>query len=297
MAKILAVGVATLDWIQVVECYPEPDSELRAQRQMLLRGGNATNTLTVLNQLEHSCSWLGTLADDLFSEFICNDLKKNRIDYSHCPQIKDSVTPTSHILLSQKTASRNIIHYRLLRELLVPDYENIDFSEWQWIHFEGRNIATTLKLMRNLKQQYPDITLSLEIEKPREGIEQLFAYADHCLFSRHYANSLGYDSPEKFLRDTQNSLNSAQELVCAWGERGATAISTKGDCCDIPSLDVKVVDTRAAGDVFNAAYIDARLKNDELLPAVEKACYLAGIKCSQFGVEGLVVAGNAMHSI
>lgn len=293
MAKVLAIGVATLDWIQVVECYPLLDSEVRAQQQMLWRGGNATNTLTVLNQLEHSCSWLGTLADDAFAEFICDDLNRNNINYSHCPRIENSVTPTSHILLSQKTSSRNIVHYRLLRELLAIDCETIDFSVWQWIHFEGRNIPVTLELMRQLKQQYPNITLSLEIEKPREGIEQLFGYADHCLFSRHYANSLGYDSAEKFLRDMQKSLTTAQELVCAWGEQGAAAISIKGNYCEVPSLELKVVDTRAAGDVFNAAYIDARLKGDELFPAVEKACHLAGMKCAQLGIENLKIKSNA----
>lgn len=288
MAKVLAIGVATLDWIQVVECYPELDSEVRAKQQMLWRGGNATNTLAVLNQLEHNCSWLGTLADDDFAKIICDDLKRNKIDYSYCPCVENSVTPTSHILLSQQTASRNIVHYRSLRELLTSDYEKIDFSVWQWIHFEGRNIAVTLELMQHIKQQYPNIILSLEIEKPREGVEKLFEYADHCLFSRHYANSLGYDSAEKFLRDVQNNLSATQELVCAWGEQGATAISIKGNCCVVPSIDIKVVDSRAAGDVFNAAYIDARLKGHELSPAVEKACYLAGMKCAQLGIDDIV---------
>ncbi len=287
MAKVLAIGIATLDWIQVVDNYPDVDSEVRAQQQYLWRGGNATNTLAVLHQLGHACSWLGTLADDAFADLICADLDRNKIDYSLCPRVENSVSPTSHILLSQKTASRNIIHYRSLRELLISDSEEIDFSSWQWIHFEGRNVNVTKKLMQRIKQQHPDVVLSVEIEKPRNDIEQLLEYADHCLFSQHYANSQGYDEAEAFLHDIQKKLNATQDIVCAWGEKGAFALSAKGVLLKSPALDINVLDTRAAGDVFNAAYINARLNGETLLSALEKSCYLAGVKCGQSGIDGL----------
>jgi len=287
MAAVLAVGVATLDWIQLVERYPEPDTEIRAQQQYLWRGGNATNTLAVLNQLGHGCSWLGTLADDSFAEVICADLDKNQIDYSFCPRVNHSVSPTSHILLSQQTSSRNIVHYRSLRELNSTDYAKIDFSQWDWIHFEGRNVEETLALLRHLKSQHPTITLSLEIEKPRNHIEQLFEYSDHCLFSRHYVHSQGYDLAEKFLRDMAAKTNNDQKLICAWGEKGAMLLTNEDKYIEVPAQKIDVIDTRAAGDVFNAAYINACLNGEELLQSVEQACDLAARKCAQLGLDNL----------
>lgn len=287
MARVLAIGVATLDWIQVIQRYPNIDSEIRAESQHIWRGGNASNTLTVLNQLGHDCSWLGTLADDYFSDIICADLEKNNIDYSMSPRIKNSITPTSHILLSSETASRNIVHYRSLRELTADDSSGIDFSKWGWVHFEGRNIVETQLLMYELKKCHPKIILSLEIEKPRQDIEQLFEYADHCLFSRHYANSKGYDSAEMFLRDMQKQIKGKQDLVCAWGDQGAMFLSSKDKYAEVPASKVDVIDTRAAGDVFNAAYIHARLNKNNLRQSVEAACSLAGVKCAQLGIENL----------
>lgn len=287
MAKVLAVGVATLDWIQTVESYPPADSEIRAQQQYIWRGGNATNTLTVLSQLGHQCSWLGTLADDYFADIICKDLQKHRIDYSYCPKIKSAVSPTSHILLSSETASRNIVHYRSLRELLASDYEDMDFSQWDWVHFEGRNIAETLLLMRNLKKHHPGIILSLEIEKPRDNIEQLFQYASHCIFSKHYVYSQGYDSAEKFLQTIRAKLTGKQDLICTWGAAGAMLLSDDGEYQEVAATRVDVIDSRAAGDVFNAAYIDSRLKGETLIKSVENACYLAANKCAQLGIEAL----------
>ena len=283
MARILAVGIATLDWIHVVEDYPQVDTEIRAQQQHLLRGGNATNTLVVLSQLGHQCGWLGTLADDYFADLICRDLNHFNIDYKHCPRIDAAISPSSHILLSTNSASRNIVHYRALRELQADDYKNVDFSPYEWIHFEGRNIPDTLSLMKTLKRQYPTIPLSLEVEKPRENIEQLFAYADHCLFSRHYVRAKGYESAQAFLQENQVEAS----MVCAWGQQGAFALSDTGKLLHADGLAVNSIDTRAAGDVFNAAYIHACLQGMAMPERLEKACYLAGMACTRFGLDNI----------
>jgi len=284
MTRVLGVGVATLDWIQVVEQYPDVDSELRAEQQYLWRGGNASNTLVVLSQLGEKCSWLGTLADDSFADLICADLEKYHIDYSLCPRITHSTSPASHILLSHESASRNIVHYRDLRELLEEDSRAIDFSKWEWVHFEGRNIDVTLKVMQQLKQQYPNVTVSLEIEKPRDGIEQLYDCADHLLFAKHFVESQGFKTAEPFLSQLQNQLRHSPELICAWGAQGAFALSGGGVYSEVPAVDIQVVDTRAAGDVFNAGYIHACLQGSDTLSSVEQACQLAGRQCGRLGL-------------
>ena len=60
--QVLGVGVATLDVIDSLEIFPREDSEQRALDRYQRRGGNAANTLAVLSQLGHDCSWAGTLA-------------------------------------------------------------------------------------------------------------------------------------------------------------------------------------------------------------------------------------------
>lgn len=287
MTTVLAIGVATLDWVQVVEKYPVVDSELRAQQQYLWRGGNATNTLVVLSQLGRQCSWLGTLADDSFADIICADLDYHHIDYSLCPRITNATSPTSHILLSRESASRNIIHFRNLREINEQDSKGIDFSQWDWIHFEGRNIATTLNLMRHIKKQHPSVTVSLEIEKPRDGIEQLYEYADSILFSRYFVESQKFHTVESFFRQLHAKLNHACDLICSWGAQGAMAFTATGVYLEVAAQGIEVVDTRAAGDVFNAGYIDARLQAEDVAKSLEYACRLATMKCGQLGIDSI----------
>ena len=65
-------------------------------------------------------------------------------------------------------------------------------------------------------------------------------------------------------------------------------LSRKGEYVEVPASKVDAIDTRAAGDVFNAAYIHARLNKKSLLKSVEEACYLAGVKCAKLGIENIL---------
>lgn len=287
MARILASGVATIDLVQLVDEYPVEDDELRAVNQYLWRGGNATNTLAVLSQLGHHCSWLGTLADDDLASIVRADLDQHDIDVSRCPILVNSTTPTSHITLARSVGSRTIVHYRDLAELSEEDCVKSDLSGFDWLHVEGRNIAVTEIFLQHVRQQYPRFSVSLEIEKPRDGIESLIPFSNDVLFSKHYAGALGYGSAESLLShyadDQQDRMH-----VCAWGDEGAWCRTADGELLHSPAIDVKhVLDTRAAGDVFNAAWINARLKGQEPAECLKQACALAGQKCAQAGINNL----------
>src|SRR3569832_2418368 len=80
MARILGIGIATLDIINHVEGYPAEDSEVRALAQRISRGGNCTNTLVVLSQLGHRCGWGGVLAEESDAARITADLDSYHID-------------------------------------------------------------------------------------------------------------------------------------------------------------------------------------------------------------------------
>lgn len=288
MARILACGIATLDLVHVVEDYPVEDSEQRATQQFLWRGGNATNSLVVLSQLGHACHWLGTLAGDAAADAVRADLQQQHIDFSRCPVIDTATTPTSHILLASHKATRTIVHYRDLRELSHADMEGVTLDAFDWLHVEGRNVEVTRTFLQRLRQAGDRCPISLEVEKPRDDITSLFAYVDHILFGRRYAQSLGFTNAAALLASVSGRLQDTQ-LVCAWGEQGAYYLADGGECRQVPAPPVtQLVDTRAAGDVFNAGYIDACLRGLDSEASIAAACQLAADKCAQFGLQGLV---------
>ena len=286
MAHILVIGIATIDIINSVNAYPQEDSEIRASAQNIRRGGNAANSAVILSQLGHLCSWAGTLSDDKDGEFITRELQRYGIDTRNCCHIHAGITPTSYITHNRSNGSRTIIHHRDLPEFSFDNFRKIDLSHHDWLHLEGRHCQETAQMIHLARQQQPQLPVSIEIEKQRPDIEALFELGDLLLFSRSYAQDCGYLNGEDFLHAMRRQAGKA-DLVCAWGEKGAWALTRDNDTNAFfsPAFPPpQLINTLAAGDTFNAAIIDARCKGQSLTQALTAACHLAGQKC---GFEGL----------
>jgi ketohexokinase len=283
MATILAIGIATIDIINHVSQFPAEDDEVRAVSQQISRGGNATNTLTVLSQLGHHCHWSGVLIDEPDSLVVRQDLERYKIDYSSCLRLNTGKMPTSYITLNEANASRTIVHHRDCPELPFAHFKHLDITAFDWVHFEGRNIEELEKMLHWLRQHHPAIPCSLEVEKPRQGIEALFHLVDVLMFSRPYAKAKGYEQAIDLLQaQTAPGL-----MSCTWGEQGAWLRSGDELSHSPAFVPEKVVDTLGAGDTFNAGLISALVEGESPKQALYSACQLAGQKCGQWGFENL----------
>lgn len=286
MARILAVGTATLDYIFTLAHYPDEDAELRAKGLRVSPGGNAANTLVVLSQLDHACAFGGVLADGQEAAPVLERLVRHRINLTACRSVRGR-PPTSCVLLSVEGGSRTIVHYRDLPEYNNDDFRRIDLTPFDWVHFEARDGPETVRMAHRLRESHPDLPCSVEVEKPRPGIEAAFSDASVLIFSHAYAVHCGFDTPHPFLWDMRERAPQA-DLILPWGKEGAYGLDPRGAIHHSPaSPPIEVKDTLGAGDTFNAGLIDAYLKGRGLAEALSRACRLAGKKCGQTGLEGL----------
>jgi len=285
MAKILGVGIATLDIINTVASYPDEDSEVRAENQVIKRGGNATNTLVILSQLGHQCYWAGTLANETDADRIIDDLDKYRINHQYAKTYSTGKVPTSYILLNESNGSRSIVHYRDLPELSCKDFNEIPLEGFDWIHFEGRNTDQTLLMLQQVKESIPHTTCSLEIEKQRDNIEQLYPYADVLIFSKTFCQQSPYKSADSFLNQMHLTYPD-KTLILAWGDLGSYALSAETGFIHSPAIKPdSVTDTLGAGDTFNAGLINALFNKKILQDALHDANKLASLKITKNGLD------------
>ena len=285
--RILGVGVAALDIVNTVEGYPAEDSEVRALDQRISRGGNATNTLVVLEQLGHECAWAGTVADDCDSQYIRSDLKRHGIAMDHAVACRGGRTPTSYISLNRQNGSRTIVHFRDLPEYSFEDFLQVDLAAFDWVHFEGRNVPC-LKPMMQRVDAMGDTRCSLEIEKARDGIEALFPMASLLLFSRDYALRQGFENGGSLLSAIRDSGGVNAVMTCTWGAEGAWGLGGSEPPLQTRAPKVpEVRDTLGAGDTFNAGVIHGMLSNIGFPAMLDIACRFAARKVGQVGFEGL----------
>ena len=288
MARVLGIGNATLDIIHQVDRYPRENEEIRCNARVQRFGGNTANTLVVLAQLGPECGWAGTLVADAVGRQLADYLVHQGIDISTAEWFETGSMPVSSVILSQQSGSRTITHFRDLAEFPVAAFKAIDLHSYDWLHFEGRNVAGVKQMLEQVRRRAPALRCSLEVEKPREGMESLFSLVDVLLFSRQYAFSREFADPLALLRAVHPSCPDA-DLFCAWGEEGAVALDSAGNeyrqAAVSPS---RVVDTLGAGDTFNAGVINGYLEGRAVGEILAAACLLAGNKCGQDGLENLV---------
>ncbi|MBE9562089.1 MAG: ketohexokinase, partial [Proteobacteria bacterium] len=195
-----------------------------------------------------------------------------------------------YITLNLHNGSRTIVHHRDLPEFSFTDFQTIKLNDFDWIHIEGRNVIEIAKMLIKIRQTCPNIPISLEVEKSRPNIENLFPQVDFLLFSKIFAQC-HINNAASFLQNIREL--SAANLVCAWGVDGGYALDTTGNILHSSAYPPsQIIDTLGAGDTFNAGIINSLCKQHDLATALTSACKLAGKKCGQFGFKGLGMYTN-----
>lgn len=288
MKKILGVGIAALDIINTVDHYPQEDEEMRSLSQRIVTGGNVTNTLTVLAQAGYVCDFSGVLADDNEGIRIARMMQAQGIDVAKAALVEGGVSPVSYITLNEQSGSRTIVHHRDLPELSAHHFlGEIRPSDYDWLHFEGRNIAETQRMMAACMPDRHKI--SVELEKPREEDEQaLIAYANTVMFSQPYMMAMNEHNPKRFLLKMQSQFPGVN-MTCTVGAQGAYALDQAGHMYCVSPDQATAVDTIGAGDTFNAGLIGGLCQGEGLAETLHHATLLAARKVAQEGLLRLFV--------
>lgn len=273
--KILLVGNCIQDHVFTLPRFPPEDDEMRAQHRSLVLGGNACNSAQVLQQLGHEVHLMCSLAQDAAADWIRQQLVKARIAIDLCQTFTSGSTPVSSIWLNQQNGSRTIVHHRDLPELTLQHLQQINPADFDWIHFEGRNIETLSKFLPSL--QASGVPMSLEIEKQRTDIQRLAPFVDTIVISSQYLKQRNISAPEAM--QELKLLNPGSNLVCTLGSNGLVALKSNDELISIKTETVQqAVDTLAAGDCFIAGLISRLCQQQTFETALQFANKLAARK-------------------
>ncbi|KAL7641722.1 UNVERIFIED_CONTAM: hypothetical protein RMT77_007595 [Armadillidium vulgare] len=294
MKKILCVGLVVVDIVTELDHYPEEDSDNRCHKLWRQRGGNASNNCTVLAILGANPYFCGTISDSDEKKFIEEDFKNYGVEIGYSVVVEGTDCPRSCVLTSLSTGSRTIVHYnKNLRELKLEEFCSIDLSQFSWINFEGRNVSE-VKQMISVVRDYnkkvskeEEITISVELEKAKEEMNDLISLGDIVFLSKEYARFRGWNTMEEALSKVAELTLPETTAICAWGEKGAGAIvKPQKDVLTSPSFaPVHVVDTLGAGDTFIASTILALSMGLSVEKSITFGCKVAGFKIGLRGWE------------
>lgn len=289
--KILCVGLNCFDIIQICKNYPLEDSEQRSIEYRMQRGGNASNSSTVLSLLGSTCEFMGTISKKTFWEFIQKDFEKYCIDISGCKIYNEYQFPVSTIIINSQNGSRTIVHSNKdLPELDYEHFKNIDFRNYSWIHFEGRNVSEVSKMMKCVNDynnfSENSITISVELEMRKEAL-CLATLANIIFVGKEFSKNHNWDGMEKTLTEMRKHVKPSSTVISIWGKEGAMASNPEGTFSAPAYPPVKEVDTLGAGDTFIGGFIHNMSKGKDLNESLHSACKIAGFKVGTYGYDEL----------
>nr|XP_015201658.1 PREDICTED: ketohexokinase isoform X13 [Lepisosteus oculatus] len=227
---------------------------------------------------------------------------------------------------------------RNLPDVTADDFQKVDLTKYKWIHWEGRNPGEQVKMIKHVEEYNSSvmaeeqITISVEIEKTREELYQLFQYGDVVFVSKDVARHFGYNSAAEALRGFYSQVKKGRNqmfchniqvhvgvddspmihlnkgfrthgvhtkqllnricralLICAWAEMGADGVGPEGTVVHSDAFAPEaIVDTLGAGDTFNASVIFSLSNGKSLQEALTFGCQIAGKKCGIHGYDGIV---------
>ncbi|KAB1266889.1 Ketohexokinase [Camelus dromedarius] len=306
--QILCVGLVVLDVINVVDKYPEEDTDTSFVLDDLRRyavdlsytvfqtTGSVPISTVIVNEASGSRTILHAYS------FLVADFRQRGVDVSQVAWQSRGETPCSCCIVNTSSGSRTIVLYDTnLPDVSAKDFEQVDLTRFKWIHIEaspalpGRNASEQVKMLQRIEQhnagQPPEqkIQVSVEVEKPREELYQLFGYGDVVFVSKDVAKHLGFRSAVEALRGLYGRVRTGASLICAWAEEGADALGPDGRLLHSDAFPPpRVVDTLGAGDTFNASVIFSLSQGKSMQEALTFGCQVAGKKCGLQGFDGIV---------
>ena len=303
--NILIIGNICKDIIYSTQSYPPEDSKVKALSRDIRIGGNTGNIVQVLSQLRNCnincCVKLGSCQ---FSSHIKSTLEKEGVKVIGVVEPNMDI-PESILIHSDETSSRTCLHYRgNCNDLTCEEVLSAvgDMSKYDWVHLEHRrNGLEVLELAKQIKEKRPEVVMSIDIEKIREGFEEMLGVVDYPIVSKEVCRTLGFNHLQAALAGL--SVHCSHALIVTWGDKGAGMWFAQGTdnltfnsdmlhkvdkntfACDAFKVE-DIVDSIGAGDSFSAGFIYCSSQKDktQLPDSLLLACKLAASKLKHCGM-------------
>lgn len=242
LPHILCVGIAALDAIATADHFPSPDEKMRSNTLSYHGGGNAANTASGIGRQHElvQCSLLGGVGDDLNGASILQSLHDNHhVNIDLCQTWSNSPSPFSYILVVGDT--RTCIHQPAngvltidhVQTVLPPSSNDDDdaLQQFRAVHFDGRHPAAAGYLAERCHRL--GIPYSVDVERPREGLDLLLQYASIVVVNESYCQNVVVPSAD---HDDDKDLPvhvKLRTVLAAQAPRAVYAIQTMGarGCC------------------------------------------------------------------
>ena len=290
MKKILVIGSLNMDLVVKVDHNPVTGETIIGSSLDYVPGGKGANQAYTAGKLHADVTMLGAVGDDANGQVLVNNLKNAGVDTSRILVKKN--TPSGTALITVNKEGNNAItvvpgsNGKVTIEDIINNMDLLEKSDIVVMQMEIP-IETVVYVAKKAKEMGKIVFLD-PAPVPKEFPYEILPYLDFIKPNETEAAML------TGIKDTLSSYKEAAEklrkqgvknVAITLGKEGVYLDSEKCGKTKIDAIDVKVVDTTAAGDSFTAAVAFAVSNGKDYKTAVDFANKVSNVTVTKAGAQ------------
>jgi sulfofructose kinase len=281
---VVGFGECSIDEVWVVPSL-EPGAlagKLRAHKRDRLGGGQIATAMVACARLGLRASFCATVGDDADAGEVIDGLKDENVEVEGVQRYGRAATRVALLLVDER-GQRVVIETGRGSSAPAPPLLRDRIAQARIVHLDATEPAYAMLAAHHARER--GTLVSLDIDHPAPGLEELLPLVDICITSRGVPEKLtGESNLEVALRRLGDKTGGL--VGCTLDGDGA-ALLDDGHLILSPAFPVDhMVDTTACGDTFHAAFLCALLEAQPPRQALRFANAAAAIKCRDLGRRG-----------
>ncbi len=273
---IAGVGPALVDYICVIDEFPERGGHAIVRDFKKMPGGACANVMAGLSSFGVKCRFYSTIGKDDDARIFIESMKgvDLRLKVTH------ELTGRVYVYVDRHGERTFFVHPNasgvIDLDLKERDYEEVDLFYLDPFPSE-KSFDVHLEIASKAKDYGKIVVLNPGYPYTRMGfgrLSKLLRYTDVVILSKPELETLGVDEDE--------ILRYVEMVVVTLGEEGSKAVSDEGEFHQ-PAFKVEVVDTTGAGDAFSAGFLYCYIKGLPVETCLKVGNYVAGYNVRFYG--------------
>ena len=286
--KIGIMGNITFDYNVSKKGFIREDRRSNFKGATISPGGPASNAAYLLAHYGNHVDIYGELGNDIFGNYIYNQMEKENINLSHVSINDNKTTPFSFIINNETHNTRTICTTRDPKDYDKATIKNITYEkDYDYILIDGKYYEESIRLLEN----NPSATSIIDAGRVSREMLMLCNFVDIIICSEDFANEvverdIGNNETEniEIYKDLKSYFPYTNELVITIGDKGYIC-EKDGEVVIMPAYksEYKTIDTTGAGDIFHGAFTHALANNYSFHESLEFANITASLSTTKKG--------------
>lgn len=249
--KVLCIGNAAYDITYPMEHYPIENTKYKVCYTIECGGGTCSNSAYLLSKWGLDVYFAGIVGNDEYGKKIGDEFKEVGVKTDYLEVRDNYKTTLSHIIVNKENGSRTIISVH--QEEDTMNYIDVDINP-DIILIDGREY----EVAKNVLSKYPNSISIIDASNNNEDVKKLCSLCDYVVCSKNFMKEVSgidlddLDNLALAFKALENMFN--KNIIVTLEEIGCAYRNDLNNIEIIPSIDVDVVDTTGAGDIFHGAF-------------------------------------------